>query len=131
MYKSIKTLYQILTEQCFFLISLFFIFACSQNNRKEERAAIKQNNLVPQITILATLPDSIKPKVNYLQKAPKPLTILNPKLSVTHSFIDSITHTVIAPEAQGIGLFTNYNTEQGLPLSLIASGYCDKAGNIW
>ncbi|MEO6220616.1 MAG: hypothetical protein ABIO81_09330, partial [Ginsengibacter sp.] len=98
MNKSIKILYQILKEQCFLLTSLFIIFACSQNNRKQERAIIKQDSFVPQVTILANLPDSSKPKVYYLEKAPKPSTILNPKLSVTHSFIDSITHTVIAPE---------------------------------
>ena len=96
MIKSITTLYQALTEQCFLLMSLFIIFACSQNNRKQERAIIKQDSLVPpQVTILANLPDSSKPKVNYLEKAPKPSTILNPKLSITRSFIDSITHTVV------------------------------------
>jgi hypothetical protein len=86
--KSIKTLYRILTEQSFLLMSLFTIFACSQNNRKQERAIIKWNSLVaPQVIILANLPDSSKPQVKYLEKAPKPLTILNPKLSITHAFV--------------------------------------------
>jgi len=31
----------------------------------------------------------------------------------------------------GAPFFTNYNTEQGLPLNFIACGFVDKAGNIW
>jgi ligand-binding sensor domain-containing protein len=115
-----------------FIIAFILFYSCSQNKEPLQKAAMKSDALVaPKVTVLAGLPDGGKPKVYYLDKTPKPLIILNPKTSVTHSFIDPITHNVIAPEAQGVGFFTNYNTEQGLALSSVSCGHCDKEGNLW
>jgi len=43
-----------------------------------------------------------------------------------------ITGKIVAnPEAQGIGFFTTYTTDQGLALDGITDGICDKAGYLW
>ena len=71
-----------------FIIALILFYSCSQNKEPLQKAAMKSDALVaPKVTVLAGLPDGGKPKVYYLDKTPKPLIILNPKTSVTHSFI--------------------------------------------
>ena len=47
-----------------------------------------------------------------------------------HQFPAGITKP-LAGEAQNVGLFSNFTTENGLPLDGIHSAIMDKNGNLW
>ncbi len=62
-----------------FLIALFCFSSCSENNKQKENKTAKQDNIVaPQVTLLANLPDSLKPKQTFLENVPKPLSVIVP-----------------------------------------------------
>jgi signal transduction histidine kinase/streptogramin lyase len=111
---------------------LIFIFSCSQ--KKEQYLSLNKtsNELIPpRVTVLANLPDSNKPVTIIINKAQKPKIVFSKNQPTIHSFIDPITHAPTAPEAQGIGFFTNFTTDDGLPLDGVFCSVIDKKGNLW
>src|SRR5690349_17116222 len=97
------------------LIALFILFSCYQK-RTQYSSINKMNDkiIAPQVTLLANLPDSNKPKIIFLEKAQKPKKIFIRNPPTVHSFFDSITHETISPKAQGNCFFTSFTTDQGL-----------------
>jgi len=64
-----------------FFLPLLFIFSCTGNKQENNapKTVSKQDSLTPpHITILADLPDSLRPKTTELDTAPKPRTIAVP-----------------------------------------------------
>jgi len=136
----------------FFLIAAICLTSCSQKNEQEVNNTASQDSIThPKVTLLANLPDSLKPKQTFLDSVAKPLTVAIPtkaggsytiqtesgpiaiKLepSAVHYLIDTITHLPINPEAQGLANFTTFTTDNGLALDAIACGLNDKSGNLW
>jgi len=136
----------------FWLIALISVSSCSQNNKQEINKTVKQDSIPPpQVTLIANLPDSLKPKQIFLDSVEKPVTITVPTKAggsyfvqesgsqkaimlmppKIHHFIDSITHLSINPEAQGLANFTTFTTDNGLALDAIACGFKDNTGNLW
>jgi len=131
MQKLVNILNQTLTPSIFFIITLFLIFSCSQNNPKEPNASEKKDTLKTPVTIAVK-----NPIVVHLDTCPPPLTITIPE-NKKDSFVLKINNskTVInAPEIKPADfsvLMTNYNTEQGLENSAVQDGCVDKNGNLW
>jgi ligand-binding sensor domain-containing protein/serine phosphatase RsbU (regulator of sigma subunit) len=139
----------------FILYAFVFLFfsACSDNNKKNKNLKSQkldgefppQENIASSISVLVATP-----LVTNIDKCPPPQHTIIPTASTTHQFItkksgeqiklkppplhwfiDSLSHLPIAVEAQGEGLFSTFNTEQGLALSTVYCGYKDKNGNLW
>jgi ligand-binding sensor domain-containing protein/serine phosphatase RsbU (regulator of sigma subunit) len=75
----------------------------------------------------SSVPESVEK--NFL-----PPVIVKAKPPVVTSCIPYPAKTVKAPDVRKSGSYSymqNYNTAQGLAVSSIASGYTDKAGNLW
>jgi len=64
----------------FFILSLLILFSCNtkQVNNAIEKASIQDTLVPPKVTILADLPDSLRPKTIAFDSMPKPLTIVVP-----------------------------------------------------
>ena len=108
----------------FDLPSGFFLF-----RERSQPSIIKESKAAPpKITVIADLPDSIKP-VNILLK--KPVRNIKAGKPKAHLFLDSSTHRVLSPEEQAQVFFTNYTTEDGLALESIWCSFTDKDGNLW
>ena len=72
-----------MSKYLFLLFSLLILYACNtkQENKITDKAGI-QDALAPlQITVIADLPDSLKPKTTMLETMPKPLTVAVPNKS--------------------------------------------------
>ena len=131
---------------------LLFIHGCTQNNKPEAISTITRDSIpYPQVTVLADLPDSNKPRQTALENVPQPFTFTVPGKSsnshaeprangpvstkllppVTHYLIDQITGLPTPPDAQGKGLFTTYTTDEGIGLDEVYCSYKDKSGNLW
>ncbi|MEP7256276.1 MAG: two-component regulator propeller domain-containing protein [Ferruginibacter sp.] len=119
-----------LTLLLYFAVTWFFVSSCSQNRKQHPH---KQADIVvlPKMTLLASLPDSNKPTITFLEKTPKSKNFLPGKLPAVYSFIHPITHLPVFPEAQGIGSFRNFTTDQGLATDAIYCAAIDKKGNLW
>lgn len=89
---------------------------------------------------------AVTPKVIILASRPKPSTIKIPSKpggSYQYHYGNGLVTTIelnppavkvldqLAPEAQGVGLFVNYTTDNGLALDPVACGYKDNLGNLW
>lgn len=110
------------------------------------------------VTYISNLPDTLKPSVVLLEEVPAPRSITVPSSkgkSYTIPTTDGVkTIPLLPPEikklpvvttdlagtpltdqsASGLGLFTNYDTDDGLALDFIGFGnsmLCDKRGNLW
>lgn len=95
----------------------------------EEEKAVTP--IAPKVTVLADLPDSLQPKVTYLNTSPKPDTktiTIPPPGSI---FMDSVTGQPIPPAAQGKALFTHYTTEEGLCSDMVHCIFRAKNDEIW
>ncbi|MEP7324194.1 MAG: two-component regulator propeller domain-containing protein, partial [Saprospiraceae bacterium] len=114
-------------------LTIFIILcSCSQEgHQNKEKERIKDKFTMPGKTILADLPDSLQPKVTYLDDVPKPTSkkITIPPPSKT--FIDPRTGVQFPPYAQGYGSFTNYTTEDGLGNDMVHSAFRDKKDQMW
>lgn len=135
--------------------SLLILFSCNNNREnssaKDSATATKDTIAPVQVTVLADLPDSLQPKTIALDTMPKPLTIFVPakeggsykveefnglkeyqlKPPEVTFFLDSLTKLPIAPEAQGTGAFTTFNTENGLVLDHLTCSLMDSSGVLW
>ncbi len=118
-----------------FSLSILFLLVCScTQNRKQLPTTDKPSNkaLAPQVVLLAHLPDSLQPKKIYLKDMPTPKAKRMAVPPKVHSFIDPITKApLLAPEAQGLGHFTNFTSYQGLAMDGVICAAMDKMGNIW
>jgi hypothetical protein len=60
------------------------------------------------------------------------IDLLPPEIKLLPVSKEVLTKATIGnPEAQGIGFFTTYTTDNGLALDGITDGICDKAGYLW
>jgi hypothetical protein len=128
-----------------------FFSACTQYDRTKTKEVTQDTVANPRVTILADLPDSNKPDEIFLEKMPGPLIVAVPVTynnnqkeqaindakaqrsspPLIHSFLDTLTHLPVEADAQGKGFFTTYNTDNGLALDQVYSGYKDGHGNLW
>ncbi len=104
---------------------LFFLCACSQNNKVEESTLDAAEIPIDAIGVLMNS-DTLKPPV--LVPA-LPGVRVNAGLPDEHFFAENYGET------GGISYMQNYTTDQGLSLDAINFGHksaiCDKAGNLW
>jgi ligand-binding sensor domain-containing protein/class 3 adenylate cyclase len=103
------------------IISLLFIISCSDNKQVNNPAnsaisEIKDSIPPPKLTIIADLPDSLKPKIFILTEQPKIVQAIPP---------------IPIPAARPLATITNFNTDHGMALSTVSSGFCDRFGNLW
>ncbi|MES2592625.1 MAG: two-component regulator propeller domain-containing protein [Bacteroidota bacterium] len=125
----------------YIIIFLLLFLGCKNDNKGNATIESKKQNSIPPITIQIT-----NPRITYLADCPPPQTIVVPThnqtiilenkkvLNLTPSVVKSFNsngNSSVSVEGQGIGFFTNYNTEQGLALSAISCGLKDKMGNLW
>ncbi len=120
----------------FFLVFLCIcLFSSCSDRSNENNKFIETDNdtLIPPVSTIVTNP--IFPCPN---SCPKPTTLSFPKSGKIEKVIQSKngskTITLTSPEKKSADFFVpmqNYNTEQGLILSAILCGYCDKQGNLW
>ena len=125
-------------------LSLIILFSCNtkQDNQVSETAAIvQQDTLAPlQETVLADLPDSLQPKIIYLDKMPapkvaqagkaetKPLAVLQNEKG--EPILDPSGNPFIMGEG-GKSNFTTFTTDNGLALDAIYCSVMDASGNLW
>ena len=68
----------------------------------------------------------------HYQIGPAKIDLVPPRITfLTMSKVASTRLGIANPEAQGIGFFTNYTTDNGLALDGITSAIRDKKGNLW
>ncbi len=132
------------------LIHLFITFVIcivsSCNNKQENQvsktaAIAKQDTLdsLP-VTVISNLPDSLQPKIIYLDKMPaakmikagvaetKPLAVLQNEKG--EPILDPEGNPFMMGDG-GNSNFTNFTTDNGLGLDAIISSEMDAAGNLW
>jgi ligand-binding sensor domain-containing protein/signal transduction histidine kinase len=119
-------------ESVLFALVLLPISSCLQNKERyltgnKSGAKIAQ----PRVTVLADLARSNKPVSILVENMPKPWAVHITKPPTVHLFKDPVTHAPLAPEAQGMGFFTTFTSDQGLALDAISSGIMDRKGNLW
>ena len=149
-------------------IILFFsfalLFSCTgRNEDNRQHAGINKQDTfsAPRITIIADLPDSLKPKVTLLDTAPKPRIIQVPTKNTSYTYIDNngVKQNIalelpvrkmlpVLLDAKGDpvkdsagntfimgtggkGNFTNFTTDDGLALDAISCSIMDSLGNLW
>ena len=90
---------------------VLFLIACSDKQTPDALDSKQTDSLsLPQVTYLADLPDSLQPKVTYLDQGPKPVTKIFPIPTPTRTFIDPLTGRLLPPDVHGEGFFTAYTT---------------------
>ncbi len=91
----------------------------SAQNSQYKLSVKKQNTsfILPKIVTAG------KPIIKTVNGIPKPIPLAFRKLKDDEILING--------DFGGVGNFTNYNTEQGLPISSISSAYTDTKGNLW
>jgi len=137
-----------LFQTVFFIAVVLNLFSCSQNNEQNSKTEKTADSLIaPQQIVLASLPDTSKPKQFFLEKTSPANTLKIPAVGgsgnysiqtksgikiiklegpTIHSLINSSTQQPIAADAQGAAFFTNYTTDNGLALDGISSSIMDK-----
>jgi len=130
------------------LLILTFTIACSSNNKTSKETQINVSQISytqPLQTVIKSLTDTLKPKVNLLKNSPKPTQTKVPNIGekwepkthklLTSFLINDITKIINYPEIQGVGLFTTYTSIDGLAMDAISFGQgsltLDHNGNIW
>jgi ligand-binding sensor domain-containing protein/serine phosphatase RsbU (regulator of sigma subunit) len=113
------------------------LIICSATNLFGQNQSIPQSQIDTQIIVA--------PKVILLSSRPKPNVVIVPnKPAGTYEYpyrggtkrvdlLPPVTKALeqFAPEAQGIGFFVTYTTDNGLALDPVACGYKDNLGNLW
>src|SRR6187399_3783333 len=100
-------------------ILILFTIACNQQGVKQSDSMKEKKSKIhipPKVTFLSDLPDSLQPRITYLDKVPKPVTktiTLPPPL---RTYIDSITGDPIPPGIQGVSFVQHFNTDNGLAM---------------
>ncbi len=145
----------------FFLLLLFFSCTNKKQEINSSKSTHPDNpagTVAPRVTVLADLADSLQPKIVTLEAAPKPLTIAIPthkggtytdhfgnKISLEPPVCtplpvllnekavpvkDNNGHPFLMGTG-GIANFTNFTTDNGLPLDAVSCSITDKKGNLW
>ena len=145
-----KTVASFHFNQIILILAVGAMFSSCYENKKQQTTS-QDTLLPPKVTVLANLPDSIKPTETFLENSTQPLTVLIPATkggsyitqnpggpvriqllpAMTHTFVDPVTHLPVLPEVQGTGFFTTYATDKGLALDAILCSTEDKKGNLW
>ncbi|MDP1744944.1 MAG: two-component regulator propeller domain-containing protein [Bacteroidota bacterium] len=122
-----------------FLFILFLIpicFSCGKQQKPEKQ--IEEISFAPPVVISAS-----HPTITLLDSCPKPIIIVKSTIGSSDYTIPTsngpqvVTFSspkiipLISGEAGGFTFMQNYNTEQGLALSIVSCGYSDKKGNLW
>lgn len=120
-----------------FLVLLIQLSCYSKRTPDVEAKTDNSKQKIQKKDIIKKIP----PKIIPLATCPQPKVIYVPKLIgglYTHRSekIDLkppqiINSTSNSPEAQGVGFFTTFTTDNGLALDRIVSAICDKSGNLW
>jgi signal transduction histidine kinase/ligand-binding sensor domain-containing protein len=105
--------------------------SCSERPSPPEAEIIEDHITPPKVTVLADLPDSLRPKVIYLDQQPKPITNVFSIPQPSKSFVDSLTGLPLAPYMHGTGFFTHYTSEDGLVDDYVQTIFIDKIGTLW
>ncbi len=129
-----------------FLFYYAFLLLCACNTKQENRVidkTISQDTLAAlEVTIIANLPDSLQPKAIALSTRPKPKVTPIPKNSVETKMLPVLQNEkgepILDAEGQpffmgdgGKSNFTNFSTDDGLPIDGISCSLMDKKGNLW
>ena len=122
----------------YFLGSLFplsillFLYSCSDKEPLSNPAVSKVDSFPPpKVTILADLPDSLQPKVVYLDKVPKPKTHIFTIPPPTKTFVNSVTGLALPLCAQGLSSFTHFDSDDGLAGDEVHCSFLDHSGHLW
>ena len=148
-----KAFASILIKSMLFIAAFWLLLlSCSHNSSEQVKAATDADSLTtPHETVLASLPNSSKPQETYVENSPPPLKVIiptkasgsytagNPEEDVkiklmpaeVHTFTVATAHLSGAPEVQGAGFFTTYNTDNGLALDAVLCSTQDENGNLW
>jgi ligand-binding sensor domain-containing protein/serine phosphatase RsbU (regulator of sigma subunit) len=124
-----------------YLFLLLLFVSCTTKNKTQPKTTLSDEISLeyapPVVTAISQLPDTLQPKAVQLKNAPKTTKVGVPithQLPLSISLADS-TKTIIHPEAQGVGLFTTYTSDDGLAMDDISWGqgsvFVDSKGNIW
>ena len=143
-----------------FMAVLFF--SCTKDEQHHKMDLAKEITLTPpQVIVIANLPDSLQPKVEWLSGKPSPRTVVVPQKSKTpFRFTENGKERTVMLEPPviqtlptlkdgngkvvtdkknqpfilgdgGISFLENYSTEQGLPSDLIETSFLDNRGLLW
>jgi signal transduction histidine kinase/ligand-binding sensor domain-containing protein len=139
---------------------LYIMFSCQNPYSEEGKTKSVGKSEPPQITWIADLPDSLKPKVHMLADMPKPNVLKIPKAGgkpipytgsdgKTYQVIHSVSKILPAFESRKEDIekgkikipfnsgeggklpFTNYTVEDGLANDNLSCAIVDKRGDIW
>ncbi len=117
------------------LLIIFSFFSCKQQKQEKK---LKQVSFSPPVTIIAS-----PPVITLLKDYSPPHILVIPTQGTRDFTIPTLDgpqvislsapklYPLISGEAGGYTYMQNYNTEQGLALSIVACGYSDKFGNLW
>ncbi len=115
------------------LVFVLFLSSCSSADQKPIPVggrAMRQHLVSPK-TVVAGLPIAPNPDTC---KPPQIIVIPTQPGKTTHTTAAGKTLSLSAPESKSAGFYSrmqNYNTEQGLALSAVSSGFMDRTGNLW
>ncbi len=124
------------------IFPLFILYSChtKYENKTTDTTAAQYTLATLQVTVIADLHDSLKPKIIVIDTMPKPTTVAAGKgetkmLPVLRNekgeiILDAEEKPFILGDG-GKSNFTNYSTDNGLVLDAISCSIEDKAGNLW
>jgi ligand-binding sensor domain-containing protein/signal transduction histidine kinase len=101
------------------IIGIGFSCTSKQENRVRDTPTSIDTLAPPQVTVLADLPDSLQPKMVYVDKMPAPEVV-----AVSNE-------ATVMNTTGGKFNFTNFNTDNGLASDDILCLMVDKTGNLW
>lgn len=120
-----------------FFLQLVFLFACSNNNLKENIDLTTEVAKPMQVTVLSDLPDSLQPETIVIQKHQVPLTVTIPAKRTSYTIkhksgphILNLEPTTIS-KANFSPVVKNYSAEQGLAQDVTSWSITDSRGNLW
>lgn len=144
-----------------FLFTVLLFSCTNTMQENNTAAAGQDTLSPPHIVVLANLPDSLQPKTTFLDTVPKPKSIALPTRISSFNITDSKGKTnklnlappvkkllpiLLNPKGEpvkdsagstfimgtgGRGNFTNFTTDNGLPVDNISCSIMDNAGNLW
>lgn len=126
------------------LLFLFIGFSCTTKQGKpaDETKLEPNTGVSARITLLSALPDSLQPKTIFLDEMPAPKVVSISQDGNTRKRLpvlidkngDPILDEKGDPFSMGDGgksNFTNFTSDDGVPLDVISSVFIDKLGNLW
>jgi len=129
--KKNKKVWSFIDAIVFCLVVQFFA-GCSQ---EQQKTALNNKPFTeinaPHVTLLSSLPDSLKAQRIFIPKAKRTIAVNGTRLPATTATNSSNKAQAGVSEFNGIGFFTNFTTDQGLPQDISNSTIVDKNGNIW